>query len=158
MSSCQIQLYQVMCVRAGSAVKCSHTIPSISLRSSVQPAARNPHTHTNFCRATTRQKPVRLPLPVAAVRLLTTRGKQTPASIAALQRGMAASQAGGFQGLVFPLPEGQKLLPETLYPLCTLHETRLDRRRRSGRTNQVGLGLQLDGWMDGQPGREVVPL
>lgn len=102
-------------------------------------------------------KTCQIAAPGCCCSLLTTPGKQIPASIAALQRGMAASQAGGFQGLAFPLPEGQKLLPETFYPLCTLHETRLDRRRRSGRTNQVGLGLQLDGWMDGQPGREVVP-
>lgn len=55
---------------------------------------------------------------------------------------MAASQAGGFQGLALPLPEGQKLQD---FSLCVLHKTRLDRRPRSGRTNQVGLGLQLDG-------------
>lgn len=67
-----------------------------------------------------------------------------PGEQGSLQRGMAASQAGGFQGLVFPLPEGQKL-QRLFFPLCTLHETRLDRRPRSGRTNQVGLGLQLDG-------------
>lgn len=55
---------------------------------------------------------------------------------------MAASRAGGFQGLAFPLPEGQKLKD---FSLSILHETRLDRRPCSGGTNQVGLGLQLDG-------------
>lgn len=150
-SSCQIQLYQVMCGQdqlsnAGTPSPPSACDQVFSPRPPIHtptPTFVGPRLDKNLsdCRS----------------RLLLFAVDDTrqadPGQHSSLQSGMAASQAGGFQGLAFPLPEGQKLLPESFYPLCTLHETRLDRRRRSGRTNQVGLGLQLDGWMDGQPGK-----
>ena len=58
--------------------------------------------------------------------------------------GMAASQASGFQGLVFPLPEGQKL-KDFLCAFCRFGTDEPD----------GGTGLcSLMNWTDGLPGRE----
>lgn len=75
------------------------------------------HPHQLFPGGTTRQN-----LSDCGPRLLLFAVDDTrqadPGHHSSLQRGMAASQAGGFQGLAVPLPEGQKLERLFLCALC----------------------------------------
>lgn len=88
--------------------------PALSLRSSVQPAA-HPPTPT-FCPGHDSAKTCQIAAPGCCCSLLMTRDKQTLATVAACSVVWQPAKPAGFQGLAFPLPEGEGQKLQRLFP------------------------------------------
>lgn len=147
-SSCQIQLHQARHHGQDQLSNaCTPISPSACDQVSSPQPPLHPPIHTNSCPghdSTRNLSDCRSRMLLFAVDD-TRQADPGHCELAACSVVWQPAKPGGSKVWPSRFPRARGRSSRDFFPLCTLHETRLDRRPRSGRTNQVGLGLQLDG-------------